>query len=187
MEYAATIGLAIGLAMDALAVSLCISTSGQACTPRKRFRVAFHFGFFQGFMTLLGWFAGSKIAAYISSVDHWIAFILLAYIGIKMIISGLNPPDNECVTEDQTCEKTLIMLSIATSIDAMAVGLSMALLGDPVLIPSFIIGITSFILSDIALLTGNQLGKKFGKKMEVIGGIILIGIGLRILITHLFL
>lgn len=187
MELAATFGIAVGLAMDSLAVSLCISTAGQAKTPAQRLRVAFSFGFFQGFMTLLGWFAGSKIAFLIENFDHWIAFILLAYIGTKMILSGLKPPECSCTHEDYTSGKTLFMLSIATSIDALAVGLSMALIGDPVVIPALIIGITSFVLSGMALLTGNRLGTMFGKKMEVIGGAILIAIGIRILITHLFL
>jgi len=103
-----------------------------------------------------------------------------------MIISGLKPIECACEAEDYTNGKTLFMLAIATSIDAMAVGLSMALIGDPVLIPAIIIGITSFILSGMALVTGNKLGETFGKKMEVLGGVILVSIGVRILISHLF-
>jgi len=186
MEYAVTLGVAVGLAMDSLAVSLCISCAGQAKLPRQRLRVALYFGFFQGFMALLGWLAGSRIVSLIESFDHWVAFALLAYIGIKMIVSGLKPAESDCIPEDYTNGKTLFMLAIATSIDAMAVGLSMAVIGDPVLIPAIIIGITSFILSGMALVTGNKLGETFGKKMEILGGVILVGIGLRILVSHMF-
>ena len=185
MELLATFAVAVGLAMDAFAVSLGLSTAGQTNELQRKFRLAFHFGFFQGMMTALGWFAGSKIASMIGGVDHWIAMILLGYIGIKMIITGVNPTPEKIHQVDPTRGLTLVILAVATSIDALAVGLSLAMLGEAVLIPALIIGIVTFVLSGIALFAGDRLGVTFGKRMEIVGGLILILIGLRIFITHI--
>jgi len=185
MEWYTTLLVAIGLAMDAFAVSLGIGTTKVANQPRPVFRISFHMGFFQGFMTFLGWLAGSTIANFIQSVDHWIALGLLAFVGIRMIISGFNP-ESEVEKADPSHGGTLVMICIATSIDAMAVGLGMAMLDAKILVPSLVIGLITFGLSLFGLLAGYRLGEKFGKKMEIIGGIILVAIGLRILFTHLF-
>jgi manganese efflux pump family protein len=184
MEFITTLLIAIGLAMDALAVSLCIGTTGQASEPRSRFRLAFHFGVFQAGMTLLGWLAGSTIVTLISGIDHWVAFGLLAYVGINMIRSGANPGGG-CYQSDPSRGRTLLMLCVATSLDALAVGLSMAVLNTPVWVPALVIGIVAGGLSILGLLAGTTLGVKFGKRMEILGGIILVGIGLRVVITHL--
>jgi manganese efflux pump family protein len=184
MEFVTTLLIAIGLAMDALAVSLCIGTTGQASAPRARFRLAFHFGVFQAGMTLLGWLVGSTVVTLISGIDHWVAFALLAYVGINMIRSGANP-DGECYQSDPSRGRTLLMLCVATSLDALAVGLSMAVLHTPVWFPALVIGIVAGGLSILGLLAGTTLGVRFGKRMEILGGIILIGIGLRVVITHL--
>ena len=136
-------------------------------------------------MTVVGWLAGSTIAAFIQAFDHWIAMILLAYVGGNMIRSGINP-QVESYVKDPSKGKLLIILSVATSIDAMAVGLSMAMLNTPCLVPAIIIGIVTWGLSAFGLLAGDKLGHKFGKRMEILGGLILLGIGLRVLITHLF-
>jgi len=184
MELLTSVLIGLGLAMDAFAVSLGIGTAGQAENRRAKFRLAFHFGWFQMMMTVLGWLAGSTIAGLISQFDHWIAMALLGYVGTNMIRSGLNP-DEECYRCDPSRGKTLVILCIATSIDAMAVGLSMAMLKTSIWLPSIIIGVVTFFISGMGLLAGGGLGAKFGKRMEIIGGLILIGIGLRVLATHL--
>jgi putative Mn2+ efflux pump MntP len=135
-------------------------------------------------MTLLGWLAGSTIAHWIASFDHWVALLLLGYVGVNMIRSGLKKEEDSSPANPSK-GKTLILLSVATSLDAMAVGLSMAMIQSPVVIPSIIIGVVTFGLSIFGLNAGNFLGEKFGQRMEIIGGLILIGIGVRIVITHL--
>lgn len=185
MDFAASFFIAVSLAMDAFAVSLGVGTARSAPGFRSKFRLAFHFGIFQSLMTFLGWLLGSTIANLISSFDHWVVLLLLGIVGVNMLRSGLNPKQ-ESFTSDPSRGKTLVMLSVATSLDAMAVGLSMAMIGNAVLMPVILIGAVTLTLSSIGLLTGTRLGEKFGKKMEVIGGGILIFIGLRNLFTHLF-
>jgi putative Mn2+ efflux pump MntP len=177
--------IAIGLAMDAFAVSLGIGTTGQARTRRPVFRLSFHMGLFQGGMTFLGWLAGSSVASLISSFDHWIAFALLVFVGVRMIRSGFHPEEGYH-NGDPSRGGTLIMLCVATSIDAFAVGLSLAMIGSEILVPSLVIGIITLSLSLFGLLAGGFLGERFGKRMEVLGGLILIGIGIRIIYTHIF-
>jgi putative Mn2+ efflux pump MntP len=177
--------IAIGLAMDCFAVSLGVGTAGTARGLRPTFRLFFHFGLFQAGMTLLGWLAGKTVVTYIASVDHWVAFALLAFVGVRMIRGGLKKAGGEPAIPDPSRGLTLVVLSIATSIDALAVGLSLALLAVNVLWAALLIGGVSAILSLAGLLLGNQLGLRFGKSMEILGGVILIGIGLRVLITHL--
>ena len=185
MEYLTSIFIGIGLAMDAFTVSLGIGTGRRANDRRAKFRLSFHFGFFQMAMTIVGWFAGSTIARYIETFDHWIAMGLLAYVGGNMILSGLKP-ETETYIKDPSKGKLLIILSVATSIDALAVGLSMAMLKAPCLLPAIIIGVVTWGLSIFGLLAGDSLGQRFGKRMELLGGLILLGIGVRILVTHLF-
>ncbi|PWH17645.1 MAG: manganese efflux pump [Ardenticatenia bacterium] len=176
--------IAVGLAMDAFAVSLGIGTTRVACAPRPIFRLSFHFGFFQFMMPVLGWLAGSRFATLIGEVDHWVAFGLLAFVGGRMIRSGLDA-DATAFGCDPSRGRMLITLSIATSIDAFAVGLSLAMLRVDILYPSAIIGVVTGTLSLIGLLIGHRLGVLFGKRMEIVGGLILIGIGMRILMSHL--
>jgi putative Mn2+ efflux pump MntP len=185
MELLASIFVGIGLAMDAFTVSLGIGTARQANNRRAKFRLAFHFGLFQMGMTIVGWFAGNTIAELIQAFDHWVAMALLAYVGGNMIRSGINP-DMESYVSDPSKGKLLVILSVATSIDALAVGLSMAMLNTPWLVPASIIGIVTWGLSSFGLLAGDKLGQKFGKRMEILGGLILLGIGIRVLVTHLF-
>lgn len=184
MEFLTVLLIAVGLAMDAFAVSLGIATSGKARDLRSRFRLAFHFGFFQGFMTLLGWLAGSTIAGLINGIDHWVALALLGYVGVNMIRSGFNG-DGESFKQNPSKGRTLMMLCVATSLDAMAVGLSMAMVKTPVVYLSIVIGVVTAGLSVFGLLAGTKLGETFGKRMEILGGLILIGIGLNIVIGHL--
>jgi putative Mn2+ efflux pump MntP len=186
MGFVTTLLIAAGLAMDAFAVSLGAGTSHQSDNTRSRLRLSFHFGFFQAFMPVLGWLAGSSIDRFISSIDHWIAVVLLAYVGGKMIREGISAAPL-VFSDDPSRGKNLVILSIATSIDALAVGLSLSMLKVQIVAPAVIIGVVTFCLSLLGLLAGNYLGNKFGKVTQVLGGVILIGIGLRVLITHLFL
>ena len=184
MDLITAFVVAVGLAMDCFAVSLGIGACGPVQDNRSKFRLAFHFGIFQAGMTLLGWLVGSAVAQFVSQIDHWVALVLLSYVGINMIRSGLKT-EEESYPTDPSRGRYLVMLSVATSLDAMAVGLSMAMLHTPVWVPSIIIGVVSLVLSIVGLLAGAKLGEKFGKRMEIVGGIILIAIGIRILITHL--
>ena len=178
--------IAFGLAMDCFAVSLGIGASPTPCTPRSIFRLSFHFGLFQGGMTLLGWLLGSTVVALISGFDHWIAMLLLAWVGGRMILEGISnraeKPVEDC--SDPTRGSSLVMLSVATSIDALGVGLSLALLKVNVIAASLVIGAVSLIVSVIGLLGGSRLSRRFGKNVEVLGGLVLIVIGIRILISH---
>ena len=176
--------IAFGMAMDAFAVSISSGTKEIIRGFRPTFRLSFHFGLFQFIMPILGWFLGSRVAVYIESVDHWIAFGLLSFVGVKMIHESMKKNLNG-EEFDPSKGSNLILLSIATSIDAFAIGLSLAVLNVSILYPSIIIGIVTGLLSVIGIQLGNKLGIKFGKSMEVIGGVILILIGIKILIEHL--
>jgi len=184
VDFLSILLIAVGMAMDAFSVSLGIGTTHLAKSLRPTFRLSFHFGFFQFFMPILGWLAGNSIAALISTFDHWVAMALLSIVGVRMIRSGLDS-NHQPPTNDPSRGGTLIMLSVATSIDAFAIGLSLAMLGLSILYPSIVIGVVTAGLSLVGLFIGHQLGIKFGKRMEIVGGVILIGIGLRVLITHL--
>ncbi len=186
MEFVTILLISIGLAMDALAVSLCIATSGQIASMRGKVRLAAHFGIFQSGMTALGWLAGATIVQFVSGFDHWIAFGLLGYVGFNLIRSGFSK-DKEAFDQDPSTGKTLVLLSFATSIDAFAVGLSIAFLKVPTLLAVIMIGIVTLFLSAIGLFAGARLGKMFGKRMEFVGGLILVSIGIRVVLSHLTL
>ncbi len=185
MGFATSFLIALGLAMDAFAVSIGAGTGGQVNDLRSKLRLAFHLGVFQMGMAIIGWLAGSTIQRWISGIDHWVGLGLLTYVGVNMIRSGLGRGDEE-KRPNPSKGATMVLLSIATSIDALAVGLSLAMLSIPILSPSVVIGLVTFGLSIFGLLAGGKLGEKFGKRMEIFGGLILIGIGLRVLIGDLF-
>lgn len=172
------------MAMDATAVSLAVGANPQHLSGRSRLRLAFHFGIFQAFMPVIGWYLGATVERWVSVFDHWVAAGLLTYLGVKMILSGVRG-HADGVEQDPTRGRTLVMLSIATSIDALAVGFSLAMLRVPVAFPALVIGIVTFALSLAGLFIGNRLGEKLGQRMEILGGVILIFIGLRILVVHL--
>jgi len=184
MNFIDILFLAVGLAMDAFAVSVFSGTRKEIRGFRPAFRLSFHFGLFQFLMPVIGWFAGHYIQSYIESFDHWIAFGLLAFIGTRMIIAGFDK-NNNSTKENPSKGLNLIMLSVATSIDALAVGFSLAVVKVDIWYPSLIIGVITAAISLIGLEIGYRLGLKFGKKMEIAGGIILILIGLKILLEHL--
>ena len=180
------LGIAVALAMDAFAVSICYGCGLKKFNTKVMILVAGAFAIFQGGMTLLGWLGGGLFAEYIEAVDHFVAFGLLALIGGKMIWEAFAGAD-ECYVVDpkKINVKRLLLLALATSIDALAVGLSFALLEMQVVVPALIIGVVTLIFSMIGVAAGHGLKKVLGRKVEVIGGVILILIGIEILITHL--
>jgi len=155
--------VALALAMDAFAVSIASGTNSNFKGNRAFIRLAFHLGWFQFLMPVIGWFAGSTFSYYISSFDHWIALILLSFVGFKMIKSAFSSDENKGL-KDPSKGKMLVLLSVATSIDALAIGFSIALLGIDIWYPATIIGIITGTLSFIGIKAGNFLGNKFGKK-----------------------
>ncbi|MCX6156651.1 MAG: manganese efflux pump MntP family protein [Ignavibacteriota bacterium] len=176
--------IAVGLAMDAFAVSVGAGTLASMKDFRSTVRLAFHFGLFQFLMPVAGWFLGSTLQVYVESIDHWIAFSLLAYIGIKMIHESFKKEESQ--KENPSKGKNLIILSVATSIDALVVGFTLAMLDVNIWYPSIMIGLITAGLSFLGIWIGKKLGMKLGRVMEVVGGLILIGIGAKILVEHLF-
>lgn len=175
--------LSIGLAMDAFAVSVCKGISMKKMNWKKACIIGLYFGGFQALMPMLGYFLGATFEGFVTSVDHWIAFVLLAIIGGNMIKESFNKETENC--NDDTSFKTMIILAIATSIDALAVGITFAFLKVNLLLAISLIGVTSFILSVIGTKIGNRFGDKYENLAELIGGVILILLGLKILLEHL--
>lgn len=174
--------IAVGLAMDSLAVSISGGIVMRPFCMRQSLRLALTMGIFQGGMTLLGWLMGVSFSSYITAFDHWIAFILLGFLGGKMIYESFG---EEETTISSFSTKTLLTLGVATSIDALAVGVSMAFLKTSIYFPAFIIGFVTFSLSLIGVISGYRFGKIKGVNVELLGGVILITIGVKILIEHL--
>ena len=174
--------IAVGLAMDSLAVSISGGIVMRPFCMRQSLRLALTMGGSQGGMTLLGWLMGVSFSSYITTFDHWIAFILLGFLGGKMIYESF---EEEETTISSFSTKTLLTLGVATSIDALAVGVSMAFLKTSIYFPAFIIGFVTFALSLIGVIGGYRFGKIKGINVELFGGIILIAIGVKILIEHL--
>ena len=175
--------LSIGLGMDAFTVSVCKGISMKKMNWKKACIIGLYFGGFQAIMPVIGYFFGSSFESIITNIDHWIAFILLAIIGAKMIQEAFQKEEEE-YNEDISV-KTMIVLSIATSIDALAVGITFAFLKVNLLLAITLIGTITFILSVIGTKIGNRFGDKYKSKAELAGGIILIIIGLKILLEHI--
>jgi len=184
MNWITILGIAVALAMDAFAVALAAGAVLNPLTGRHLFRFGFHFGLFQLLMPIIGWLAGLTVQQWLSAYDHWIAFALLAFVGGRMIHAALQEHEEEKVPTDPTKGFTLIMLAVATSIDALAVGLSLAMLDVGIWRPAFVIGLVAGVLTVIGMLLGRRLGQVWGKRVEVIGGLILCSIGLKILLDH---
>ena len=186
MSLTAVFFVGVGLAMDACAVSFAKGISLKKNVKKYAFLLALAFGLFQGLMPLLGWWVGAHFEALISSVDHWIAYFLLGFIGLNMIRES-KEAGAECeACVDSISGKEVLLLAIATSIDALAVGISFAFLQVSILPAVCLIAATTFVISFAAVFLGNRIGGKLGKYAEIAGGIILILIGLKILIEHLF-
>ncbi|OQA48144.1 MAG: putative manganese efflux pump MntP [Firmicutes bacterium ADurb.Bin300] len=182
--------IAFGLSMDAFAVSICKGLSMRKTNFGRAFVIGLSFGGFQALMPLIGWVVGSRFEDYISSFDHWVAFVLLGFIGVKMLFEAKknDSPDIDCDREEYFSIRELLILSIATSIDALAAGIAFAVVGikgAAIIYAISLIGLITFSLSFIGVVAGNKLGERFKKKAEIFGGVILILLGLKILLEHL--
>lgn len=184
--------IALGLSMDAFAVSICKGLGMRELNYRQALLVALFFGGFQGLMPLIGWVLGVQFQQYIVSFDHWIAFLLLAFIGGKMVFDALrndlDSSENACGPDFVTSSldiKQLLLLAIATSIDALAIGITFAFLEVDIISAVICIGAITFCLAFIGVLVGNKFGAKYEKPATILGGIVLILIGLKILLEHL--
>ncbi|MFA6296766.1 MAG: manganese efflux pump MntP family protein [Patescibacteria group bacterium] len=175
--------IAIALSFDAMAVAAANGAHHHQMGAKKALRIAFFFGFFQFLMPLIGYILGIGLVQFISGIDHWIAFILLTILGVRMLIESFKKEEEKKI--DIHSLKILLTQSIATSIDALIIGVTIALLPVNIWLSVSIIGITTFTLSLISIYIGKKSGEKWGKKAEIIGGLVLIGIGLKILLGHL--
>jgi putative Mn2+ efflux pump MntP len=182
MDFISILFLAVGLAMDAFSVSITRGLTLK-CNIKYALIIALFFGGFQALMPVLGWFSGMQLQGVVSTLAPWIAFLLLLGIGLKMIYESFSVGEDVCKVFSL---KELLILSIATSIDAFAVGITFAILNTPIITPIVIIGLVTFILSLIGVYIGKNIGHLFENKIEILGGLILIGIGLKILIESLF-
>jgi len=179
-------GVAVALAMDCFAVTLGMACGPRGLGTRQAVRMAAFFGGFQFVMPVAGWLAGDKLLGFIKSFDHWVAFGLLALIGGRMIYESFGLNEGEKARRpDQTQGMRLVVLSLATSIDALAVGLSLGVIRTGILYPAAVIGVTSFVLTIVGAKLGPVAGRLAGRRAELLGGLILIGIGAKILVEHL--
>lgn len=175
--------LGIGLSVD----SFTASVSSGVCVADLRFKhiikIALFMSFFQAIMPLIGWGLGVRFQFYIESFDHWIAFILLGFIGVNMIFSSFSS-DKDCKKYSPSNSRLLAGMAIATSIDAMAVGVSFGILNISIVLPVLLIGVITFIISFSGAWFGNKLGSRYNSRLELFAGIVLLGLGLKILIEH---
>jgi len=177
--------IAIGLAMDAFAVSICKGLSMKKMSWKKAIVVGGYFGIFQGLMPVIGYFLGTTFESIVTKIDHWIAFGLLVFIGINMLKEAFGNETENC--NDNVDFKTMIVLAIATSVDALAVGITFAFLKTNIVLASLIIAIITFAVCLIGVKIGNKFGDKYERKAETVGGLILIFMGIKILLEHLII
>ncbi len=171
--------------MDAFAVSVAGGAGGRLHQPRSAVRLAFHLGLFQGLMPVIGWFLGSQALHLVGGFGRWVAFGLLVYIGGRMIVSSFKPADGDGPdAADPSRGWMLVGLSVATSIDALAVGISLAMVGVAIWQPAVIIGVVTAVISLAGIAIGDRVGRKWGSKVEIVGGVLLVVIGLRILLAN---
>jgi putative Mn2+ efflux pump MntP len=186
MNIFVVLTIALALAMDAFTVAVGISLRPEQRSLRQAIRLSVSFGFFQFVMPILGWLAGTKILPLIQAIDHWVAFGLLLLIGSRMIYSSFRSQNlSQHRSPDSSGGWALLILSIATSVDAFAVGLSFAAIGAEILYPSVIIGVVAFFITFLGTKLGPILGQIVGRRSELLGGIILVLIGIKILTDHL--
>lgn len=189
MSFIGIFVLALALSMDAFAVAICKGLNMRHINYRQAVLIAFSFGFFQAMMPLIGYFLGGSAAKYIEPVDHWIIFVILGGIGAKMIYDAVTEEDEDEGFDRNGCKtfdiKGLLILSVATSIDALAAGITFAFLDVKIQTIVAFIGVTTFICSLIGVVIGNIFGARFQSKAEVAGGATLIAIGVKILLEHL--
>jgi manganese efflux pump family protein len=184
LSFIEIIIVALALSMDAGAVSLAASAAGYAANKRAVFRLSFHFGLFQFLMPVLGWIIGATIEPLMASFDHWIAFVLLGFVAVRMIRAAFDTAETR-QADDPSRGLTLVMLSVATSIDALAVGLSLAMLNVGVWYASAVIGVVTMAVCLTAIFVGGRVGAWLGRRAQLIGGVILLLIAARIVISHI--
>ncbi len=184
MEYLSVFFIAVGLAADCFAVALGGSAAMTTLSFPPVFRAALAFGLFQGIMPVLGWLAGRTIVEFVADYDHWLAFALLVFVGARMIWESFRSGDRDKKSADITKGFLLLILAAATSIDALAVGFTFAFIEVDIVVASLTIGTVAFIATTIGFLLGRKVGSLIGKRAETIGGIVLIGIGLKIVLEH---
>jgi len=180
MTFLTVLLIAVALSADIVAVSLASGICLKKPKVNQIFKISFFVGMSHILMLFIGWYGGQNFKGLISSVDHWIAFGLLCFIGLKMLFETLKPEHQKNIT-DLTNTKMLLLIAFATSIDALAVGISFSILKVSIIMACATVGTTTFVLSFISVLAGRKLGATFGKKAEIIGAIILIAIGIKIL------
>jgi putative Mn2+ efflux pump MntP len=184
MDLFTLLGTALALAMDAFAVSAAIAASLPRVTARHTFRLAWHFGLFQFLMPIVGWAGGAALSRHLAAIDHWIAFGLLLLLGARMFVQSFST-EERAERRDPTRGWSLVGLSVATSIDALAVGLSLGLLEVAIWVPSAVIGLVACALTCVGTLVGIRVGPALGRWAERAGGLVLLAIGARILVQHL--
>jgi putative Mn2+ efflux pump MntP len=185
MDWLSVMAIAVALALDAFAVAVVTGLTVKPLTKRHVFRLSFHFGLFQFLMPVIGWAAGNAVQKHIAAFGHWAAFVLLGFIGGKMIwgsFRGSNQEHNS--RNDPTSGWQLVILSVATSLDALAVGLSLGLIGSSIVRQALIIGVVAAGFTTVGMVLGRQIGSAWGKRVESIGGLILIAIGAKIVADH---
>ena len=183
MDLLTLLTLAVGLAMDAFAVSICKGLAMREKVLKKGIIVGLWFGGFQALMPTIGFFLGTQFKDQITSIDHWIAFVLLGLIGINMVKEALSNDEEQA--DDSIEVKEMFMLAVATSIDALAVGITFAFLNVHIVSAALMIGVCTFLISFVGVKIGNIFGTKYKSKAELAGGIILILLGFKILFEHL--
>ena len=183
MDFLGIVFIAIGLAMDAFAVAVCKGLSLKKITIKNSIIIGFYFGFFQCLMPIVGYFLGISFEGVVTKVDHWVAFFLLVVIGYNML-KEIRENDSDYF-DDRIDFKSMFPLAVATSIDALAIGITFAFLKVNIVISSLLIGVITFALSVIGVVIGNKFGNKYKKKAQLVGGIILIFMGVKILFEHL--
>jgi putative Mn2+ efflux pump MntP len=185
MQLLTIIIIAVGLAMDAFAVSIVSGSAYKQLKIKHAFRIAVFFGGFQAFMPLVGSLAGMSVKEYVADYDHWIAFVLLSAVGAKMIYESFKITSAEEKFNPENI-LVLLVLSVATSIDALVIGITLSFLQVSVAVAVVIIGLITFVLSSLGVLIGTKFGHFFENKIEAVGGLVLVALGVKILIQHLF-
>jgi manganese efflux pump family protein len=185
ISWIGILGLSVGLAADALAVSIAVGLALKSVTPRHVFRLGFHFGLFQAMMPIIGWLAGEQLAGSIAGYDHWMAFGLLSAVGGKMLWEAWHKDETQ-QGGDPTRGLMLVTLSVATSMDALAVGLSMAFLGVSMWLPSAVIGVITAAITSVGITFSGRIGSRWGHWAEAGGGCVLISIGVKMLVGHVW-
>jgi manganese efflux pump family protein len=184
MDFLTILFIALGLAMDAFAVSVTSGVTIKRLDFKNSLKIALSFGIFQSIMPVVGWLAGVSLQKFIEDYDHWVALALLSFVGIKMIYESFTMREEEKYVESMSSQM-LLMLSIATSIDALVVGMTFAFLDVAIVLPVIIIGLVTFLLSLAGIFLGKKFGNLFQSKIEIAGGLILIIIGIKIVLDHI--